>query len=280
MRIRRHLFQAAVWVVAALGLVLPIGAENSLPRKLIVFIAAENEYQAWRTLPEFGQKLADQYGFQCEYLTSSSDDKDPNRFYIPRLERIRGADLVVLYARRRALPREQMQLIRDYLDAGKPLIGIRTASHAFDANPPAPKAGSSTTAAKPALPDGLEQWKTFDQDVLGCSYHGHYGAGIPTGVSVVREKKGHPILTGVPERFESPSWLYELAPLAPTAEALLLGNIPGKEAEAVLLTNTYKHGSRIVYTSLGHWDDFKLPPFQRVLVNSVFWTMKLDVPAK
>jgi type 1 glutamine amidotransferase len=50
-----------------------------------------------------------------------------------------------------------------------------------------------------------------------------------------------------------------------------------KDTEAVLLTNTYKRGSRIVYTSLGHWDDFKLPAFQRILINSVFWTMKMAV---
>jgi type 1 glutamine amidotransferase len=69
-----------------------------------------------------------------------------------------------------------------------------------------------------------------------------------------------------------------VAPLAPTAEALMMGKIPGKDTVAVLLTNTYKRGSRIVYTSLGHWDDFKLPAFQRILINSVFWTMKMAVP--
>jgi type 1 glutamine amidotransferase len=253
-------------------------AAESKPRKTLVFILAEQEYRAWRTVPEFGQTLEDKYGFQCEYLTSSTDDKDPNRFFIPRMEKVKQADLVVLYARRRALPREQMQILKDYLDSGKPLIGIRTASHAFDANLAVPKGGGAPVAANITLPEGLEQWKTFDKEVLGCSYHGHYGSGIITAVSVIPEKKRHPILTGVPETFDSPSWLYEVAPLAPTAEALMMGKIPGKAPEAVLLTNTYKRGSRIVYTTLGHWDDFKIPAFQRILINSVFWTMKLDVP--
>jgi Trehalose utilisation len=263
-------------MITALG--APAGAAESMPQKHLVFILAENEYQAWRTIPEFGQMLEDQYGFQCEYLTSSTDDKDPNRFFIPRVERVRKADLVVVFARRRALPNEQMQILRDYLDSGKPLIGIRTASHAFDANLIVPKEGGAPVAANIKLPEGLEQWKTFDKDVFGCSYHGHYEPGIVTVVTVNPEKKGHPILTGVPETFDSPSWLYEIAPLAPTAEALMMGKIAGKDAEAVVLTNNYKRGSRIVYTSLGHWDDFKIPAFQRILINSVVWTMKLDVP--
>jgi len=263
-------------IVTALG--TPAEAAESRLQKNLVFILAENEYRAWRTIPEFGQMLEDKYGFHCEYLTSSTDDKDPNRFFIPRMERVKKADLVVVFARRRALPSEQIQILKEYLDSGKPLIGIRTACHAFDANLVVPKEGGAPVAANVRLSEGLEQWKTFDKDVFGCSYHGHYEPGIVTVVTVNPEKKGHPILTGVPEAFESPSWLYLVAPLAPTAEALMMGKIPGKDAEAVLLTNTYKRGSRIVYTSLGHWDDFKLPAFQRILINSVFWTMKMAVP--
>ncbi len=267
-----------VWalVVAALG--APAPAAETAPAKTLVFIVAENEYRAWQTLPEFGQMLGDKYGFKCEFLTSSTDDKDTNRFFIPRMEKVAQADLVVVFARRRALPAGQLQLLRDYLDSGRPLIGIRTASHAFDANLVVPREGGAPVPANARLPGGLEQWKTFDKEVLGCSYHGHYEPGILTVVTANPEKRAHPILTGVPERFESQSWLYQVEPLAPTAEALMTGKIPGKAAEPVLLTNTYKRGSRIVYTSLGHWDDFKLPAFRRLLLNSVFWAMRMDVP--
>ena len=274
----RKLIAGTIWALVAMALGTPAQAAESRPQKNLVFILAENEYRAWRTIPEFGQMLEDKYGFQCEYLTSSTDDKDPNRFFIPRMDKVKQADLVVVFARRRALPSEQMRILKEYLDSGKPLIGIRTASHAFDANLVVPKEGGAPVAANVILPEGLDQWRTFDKDVLGCSYHGHYETGIVTVVTMNPEKKGHPILTGVPETFDSPSWLYEIAPLAPTAEALMMGKIPGKDAEAVVLTHTYKRGSRIVYTSLGHWDDFKTPAFQRILINSVFWTMKLDVP--
>jgi type 1 glutamine amidotransferase len=278
MRIERSLIALVLCTLMVAALGSPGHAAESRPQKTLVFILAEHEYRAWRTIPEFGQMLEDKYGFQCEYLTSSTDDKDPNRFFIPRMERVKKADLVVVFARRRALPREQMQILKDYLDSGKPLIGIRTASHAFDANLVDPKEGGAPVAANVRLPEGLEQWKTFDKDVFGCNYHGHYEPGIITVVTVNPDKKAHPILTGVPETFDSPSWLYEIAPLAPTAEALMMGKVPGKDAEAVVLTNTYKRGSRIVYTSLGHWEDFETTAFQRILINSVFWTMKLDVP--
>jgi len=268
----------AAFALLVMAIKTPSTAAEAKPQKAIAFILAENEYRAWQTIPEFGQTLEDKYGFKCDYLVSSTDDKDTNRFFIPRMEKVKQADLVVVFARRRALPREQMQILRDYIGSGKPLIGIRTASHAFDANLVVPKQGGSPVAANLALPPDLEQWTTFDQDVLGCRYHGHYEPGIVTVVTVNPEKKGHPILRGVPETFESPSWLYEVAPLAPTTEALLLGKIPGKAAEAVLFTNIDRQGGRTVYTTLGHWDDFKLSAFRRLLINSVFWSLKLDVP--
>jgi type 1 glutamine amidotransferase len=267
---------AGALLITALGTTAK-AAESKTPKRL-VFILAENEYRAWETVPEFGKILEDKYRFHCDYLTSSTDGNDPNRFFIPRMDKVKKADLVVVFARRRALPKDQMQILKDYLDSGKPLIGIRTASHAFDANLVVPKEGGAPVAANLKLPAGLQQWQTFDKEVFGCNYHGHYEAGIPTTVTINPDQKDHPILTGVPEQFESPSWLYELKPLAPTTEALMMGKIPGKDAEAVVLTNTYKRGSRIVYTSLGHWDDFKNPAFQRILINSVFWTLKLDVP--
>jgi len=278
MKIQLSLFTLTACALTMAALETAAAAAETTPPKNVVFIAAENEYRAWQTLPEFGQRLEDNYGFKCEYLISSTDDKDTNRFFIPRMEKVKQADLVVVFARRRALPREQMQLLKDYLDSGRPLIGIRTASHAFDANLVVPKEGGAPVAADLRLPEGLEQWRTFDKEVFGCSYHGHYEPGVVTVVSVNPDQKGHPILRGVPETFDSPSWLYEVAPLAPTAAALMMGKIPGKAAEAVLLTNTYKRGGRIVYTTLGHWDDFKIPAFRRILINAVFWTMKLDAP--
>lgn len=270
-----------LWAAAALIALQGAPAQAAagpLAGRKVVFLIAENEYRAWQTLPAFGERLERQEGVRCEYLVSSTDDKDTNRFFIPRMEKVGGADLVVVFARRRALPAAQMAILRAYLDSGLPLIGIRTASHAFDANMAVARKGGGPTAANLTLPAGLDEWKTFDRDVLGCSYHGHYEPGVETVVTTPPSSRGHPLLRGVPASFRSPSWLYEVQPLAPGAQAVLLGEIPGKPPEPVLITNTGKQGGRIVYTTLGHWEDFDQPAFRRVLVNSVFWALGLEVP--
>ena len=86
MKIKRSLIALVVCTVMVSALGTPAQAAEGRPQKTVVFILAENEYRAWRTIPEFGQMLEDKYAFQCEYLTSSTDDKDPNRFFIPRME--------------------------------------------------------------------------------------------------------------------------------------------------------------------------------------------------
>lgn len=249
--------------------------------KKIVFLVAESEYQAAKTVPEFAKMLTDKYGFQCEVLLGSQDDKDPNRHYLPHMEKLKDADLLVIQVRRRALPKDQMAALRAYVEAGKPIIGIRTASHAFAMAAPKPlKPGAKAVAPIP-IPAGLEEWPHFDKEIMGCNYQNHYGkAAGNTVVTVNPEKKNHPILAGVPEKFESPSWLYKIEPVEPTAEILMRGKIEGKDAEAVVMINTPAKGNRIVYTTLGHQDDYKIPAFERILVNSVFWTLKLDPPAE
>src|ERR1035441_2439332 len=88
MKTVRKLIALTIWALVAMALGTPAQTAESRPQKTLVFILAENEYQAWRTIPEFGQMLEDRYGFHCEYLTSSTDDKDPNRFFIPSIQKV------------------------------------------------------------------------------------------------------------------------------------------------------------------------------------------------
>ena len=179
------------------------------------------------------------------------------------MEALKTADLAVVFVRRRALSNEQMKYLRDYLSSGKPLVGIRTASHAFDAKGKAPK--------------GLREWRSFDADVFGGNYHGHHGHNPDgTDVAIASGANGHPILKGV-EAFNSPSWLYEVMPLADSAQILMTGTIKGKPTEPVAWTNTHK-GARVFYTSLGHWDDWKIDDFDRLVTNAIFWTMRQPLP--
>src|SRR4051812_19298460 len=69
--------------------------------------------------------------------------------------------------------------------------------------------------------------------------------------------------------------LYKVSPLAKTAKVLLIGSIPDKPAEPVLWTHKTKAGGRVVYTSLGHPDDFKEAAFNRLLRNAIHWAAGL-----
>ncbi len=232
-------------------------------RPRVVFISAESEYKAAESCPDFAHELEMKYGLNCEILQGSITKSGEDRNYISGMEALSKADLVLVFVRRRAFQAEQMQYFRDYLDRGKPLIGLRTASHAFD------------TRGK--APNGHVEWRNFDHEVLGGNYHGHYGRGPVTTVTAAAGAKGHPILAGVRMPFASIGSLYEVRPLSRSAKRLLSGTIPNKEPEPVAWTNTYKK-SRVFYTSLGHPDDFENPQFRRLLINAVFWAMNKPVP--
>jgi len=82
--------------------------------------------------------------------------------------------------------------------------------------------------------------------------------------------EGHPLLKGVPlEGFTSPSWLYINRPLlSDNLQVLLSGSIPGEPTQPVLWINNREKG-KVIYTSLGHWDDWKIPSFKNILSNAV-----------
>ncbi|HTL18726.1 MAG TPA: PVC-type heme-binding CxxCH protein, partial [Patescibacteria group bacterium] len=160
-----------------------------------------------------------------------------------------------------------MSLIRAHLKAGKPLIGIRTASHAFGANPP---------------DKAYEGWRTFDRDVLGCSYQDHYNNTGPNAAMTVVQAipdVPHPVLTGIPTNaFRITSHLYKSRELAATVTALMTGHLEGRtESEPVAWVNT-DGDRRVFYTSLGSPDDFKQPFFRRLLRNAVLWALGRPVP--
>jgi len=223
----------------------------------LVFAIHEDEYQAAKTLPRFAQRLTDAYGCRCSVLLGRDDSG------IAGLEVLKTADVLVLYVRRRALPGDQMALLRQYLNAGKPLVALRTSSHAF--------------AVRGTAPAGMEQWVTFDPDVLGGNYHGHAANALGTDVAVAPGAAGHPILARVqPTTWHSSASLYLVSPIDSKATVLLLGSAQGK-TEPVAWTRSYRK-ARVFYTSLGHPDDFDQPPFCTLLVNAIYWAMGRPVP--
>ena len=106
----------------------PFRFRDDIPKR-VVMIIGENEYQTWETLPEFARSDLAWRGLKVDYVMASPKEGDPN---FKDIDAIRNADLLVVSARRRTPPKAMLELIRAHLAAGKPLVGIRTASHAFD----------------------------------------------------------------------------------------------------------------------------------------------------
>ena len=174
------------------------------------------------------------------------------------------ADLLVLSVRRRTPPAEQLDAVRAYLAGGKPLVGVRTACHAFALRPTDPPAATP-----------LSTWQDFDPEVLGGHYTNHHDAGPPTIVTLAPGAGTHPILKGIAlARLTGAGSLYKVGPLESGTTPLLMGAIPGQPQEPVAWTHLYgEKQARVFYTSFGHPDDFKNAGFRRLLLNGVEWAI-------
>jgi nicotinamidase-related amidase/type 1 glutamine amidotransferase len=238
-------------------------------RKRLAMVLAEFEYATARTLPAFANQLLIS-DFQIEYAVNA----DPELQSIDGLRNLNNAEVALFSIWRRALPAAQLAMVRDFVAAGKPIVGIRTASHAF-----------ATRDGK--FPAGHATWPDFDLKVFGAKYDGHYGnhaelGDPPTHVRIAPHAEDNPLLDGISGRqFTAPSWLYRFPRIDDTVSPLLLGRLATVERdEPVAWTYTRPMGGRSFYTSLGHPADFELPEFRRLLRNAVYWAAGLPIPAR
>ena len=155
------------------------GADGPGKGKHIVLVSGDEEYRSEEALPQLGKILAKHHGFKCTVLFAIGKDGtiDPNRNdNIPGLEALRSADLMIIATRFRDLPDEQMKHIVDYVESGKPIIGMRTATHAFNIK--------SKTYAKYSW--NSKDWAGgFGRQVLGetwVNHHGHHGKESTRGI--------------------------------------------------------------------------------------------------
>ena len=247
-------------LLAALVLgALVVSARAAEPAR-IVFMIGEEEYHTWETLPAFAETDLKPLGYQITVINANAQDKNDFPGIVAALH---DADLLFLSVRRRTPPQDQLDAVRGYLAAGKPLVGIRTACHAFALRP-------TDKIADPKL----ALWQEFDPEVLGGHYTGHHGAAKVT-ISLAPGAETQPILKGIAvDRLIGNGGLYKVSPLADDTVPLLFGAIAGEAAEPVAWTR--RHGpkrGRVFYTSLGHPEDFQNPEFHRFLVNAVVWAL-------
>jgi len=234
------------------------GKEYRFPddtRPHVVIVQGEDEYMTAETLPRFAREhLGKDYRVSFVWL----DEKSQASF--PGIDAVQNADILLVSARRRPLPADQLALLKAHVAAGKPVLGIRTASHAFHLRD------------KPA-PEGLADWPDIDATVFGGSYSNHHSRDLATTVRPLPEAREHPILKGIPAAaFPAEGGLYQTAPLAAGTVELLRGKTQGIEKEEpAAWTFVRADGGRSFYTSLGDPNDFKRPEFTTLLTNAMGW---------
>ena len=230
-------------------------------RPHIVIVMAEDEYKAAHTLPAFArQHLGKEY--RVTFLSSNPED----RHDISGIETLDDADLAIFCIHQRLLPVEQLAHVRKFCREGKPLIGIGSTVDAF-----------CLTGDKP--PAGHQAWPDFDRDILGANDSSR--PDLDPGITVTTSPGAgdRQLLRGVDVRaITGTNSFFTVQPLADSATAILQGAIAGKKPQPVAWTNTNVHGGRVFYTSLGHHDNFRQTPFERLLLNAIQWALDQSSP--
>jgi nicotinamidase-related amidase len=231
-------------------------ANDKRPR--LVVISAEDEYGTKQTLPEFAIKHLG-HDFHVTMLFGDAEKRN----HIPGMDAVDSADILLVSIRRRWLPPKDMQRLRDFVQSGKPVVGIRTASHAF-----------SVRGEKPTA--GLSEWASFDREVFGGNYHDHHGNQLKSTVRV-SPNASHPILVGLTSKaFPQGGSLYKTSPLSDGATLLLTGSVSGHPDEPAAWTFKRADGGKSFYTSLGSIEDFSNVEFQRLLLNGLRWAAGIE----
>lgn len=270
--------------------------------KHIVLISGDEEYRSEEGLPQLGKILALHHGFRCVVLFAidqKSGEINPNESSnIPGLDALATADLMIIATRFRDLPDDQMKKIVDFIESGKPIIGLRTATHAFNTDKHKTFAKYTWTGKEPGYEGG------FGKQVLGetwVNHHGHHGKEATRG-RLAPDAKENPILRGIADKeIFGPTDVYGVhLPLPGDSKPLVLGEVvggmkptdPAVEGEKnnpmmpVAWTKSYKSASgktaRVFTTTMGAATDLENEALRRLLVNAAYWCLEIEsqIPPK
>jgi hypothetical protein len=273
----------------------------------VVLVSGDEEYRSEETLPQLARILAEHHGFTCTVLFAVDDEGviDPDvRTNIPGLEALADADLMVLFTRFRDLPDEQMAHVAAYVESGRPVVALRTATHAF-----AMSAGSSwahwtwnwngsggESEAHPGWAGG------FGRAVLGetwIAHHGHHGVEGTRGL-IAPGAAEHPVARGLSDGdVFGPTDVYRVRlPQPEGCTPIILGQVvdgltpdaspvAGEKNEPLMpVVWAREHGAdsglsrRVVTSTVAASQDFVYEGTRRVLVNACFWAQEMEVPAR
>ena len=291
--------------------------------KHIVFISGDEEYRSEEALPQLAKILSTHHGFKSTVLFAQDPEKPGiiNANYgqnIPGLEALETADLMVIFTRFRALPDDQMQHIDNYLKKGKPVLGIRTATHAFNFKP---ESNSNFKHYGNYYQGEKTEWKDgFGRFILGenwVNHHGKHKHQSTRGI-IAEGAKSHPITNGLEDGdVWGPTDVYGVRlPLPGDSQPIMMGQVVNRTGEfdekdifygmkptdqdiattndkgvqlndpmmPIAWTKSYQLGEgkkgRVFTSTIGAANDLLIEGTRRLLVNGVFWALELPVPSE
>ena len=261
--------------------------------KHIVFITGDEEYRSEEVAPMLAKILSVRHGFKCTVLFAlnpADGTLDPlNQTNVVGLPILRDADMVVLFTRFRELADDQMKYFAEFVNSGKPILGIRTATHAFDIKRNPKSAYAKYHWQSTEWPGG------FGQQVLGdtwVNHHGNHGVESTRGV-INQSSASHPILKGVDDIW-GPTDVYTIAHLPKDAQVLVWGQVlegmqptdkpvVGKKNDPMMpivwarnYTGESGKNSRVVCSTIGAAVDLKSEGLRRLFVNACYWGLGLE----
>ena len=259
--------------------------------KKIVIVTGDEEYRSEESGPMLGKILSQKHGFDCEVLFAMTDGYvDPNASSgIRGWSALDDADLMIIGTRFRKPSAEDAAHLTKFMDAGKPCIGFRTATHAFNG------------AGQFGDGDGAIKYGEWGRKVLGEQWVSHHGAHKRQGARGVIEEanKDHAILNGVTnDNVFAPSDVYGVKHLTDADTILMRAavtetldpaskNIDGPknapmQAFAWLHPYTSPNGTKGMSfcTTGGASLDFVSEGLRRIVVNAAYHLSGLEVPAK
>jgi hypothetical protein len=271
--------------------------------KHVVLLSGDEEYRSEEAMPMLARILSEHHGFKTTVLFSLDKDGmiDPKaNTDVQGIEAMDSADACIMLLRFRSWPEEKMKHFTGYLNAGKPFIALRTSTHLFQFPADSPYAHYDWKSK--------EKWKGgFGKEVFGETWVSHWGHHKFEATNFVIEATNakHPILNGVKEIFGTTD-VYETSP---SADAIILArgqvlvgmkptDVPAthsKKTKAgveqpvndpmmpILWTRDYKNEAgttnKIVLSTMGAATDLEDEDLRRVVVNSVYWSLGMQVPS-
>lgn len=214
----------------------------------IHMLSGSGEYKSAISLPKWAELLKKD-GHTCTIASGVKEEED--------FANLKNCDVLVVFSKRWKLKDEALEAIKS-AGSTKPIIGIRTASHAF------------------------QTWLAFDNEIMGGTYSGHGGSGA-VSVSLVDKNKKHPVLKGIDSDWKRQGKIYDNPPVASGKSGSPKGKFKDDNVVLMILNDKRNkpfpgtwvrenaNGQRVFYTSMGYVHDFEDKRFQRLLGNALAW---------